>query len=260
MVHVFLDLLVHAAWKDGKHRGKPIKRGQVFTSITEISRRTGVSYKVVRTVLDRLEDSEELGRQWGNQYSTITVLNYDNYQGQDSDEGQANGQTEGRQRAGRPSQVPIVPCENGPLEGVEGIDITTGGGNKCPHKMIIDIYHSILPELPNVVDWTDDRQKQLRARWNSKAERAHIKWWRQYFKSDRNMPWLMGDNDKGWVANLPWLIKLANFNKVIEGVYNPRGTQKQGGPIDCTTCRLFRLPTATCGKDNPTTCEHFSRI
>ena len=36
---------------------------------------------------------------------------------------------------------------------------------RCPHEAIVSLYHETLPELPRVKVWTEERRKQLRARW-----------------------------------------------------------------------------------------------
>ena len=98
--------------------------------------------------------------------------------------------------------------------------------SKCPHGQIIDLYHEILPEHPRVDkdDWGEDRQKVLRTRWREKTERQSLEWWRGFFEKVRGSPWLMGDNDKGWLPNLDWLLKLSNFRKVNEGYYQARAS------------------------------------
>ncbi len=91
-----------------------------------------------------------------------------------------------------------------------------------PHQAIIDLYHEILPELPAVKVWGEDRQAFLRARWREDAQRQSPAWWRSYFQSIRECPHLMGQNNSGWMPNLEWLVRPTNFNKVLEGYYRRR--------------------------------------
>ena len=44
-------------------------------------------------------------------------------------------------------------------------------------------------------------------------------------KSIKQCPFLLGQNERGWVITFDWLIKPSNFAKVLEGNYKPRGTQ-----------------------------------
>ena len=44
-------------------------------------------------------------------------------------------------------------------------------------------------------------------------------------KSIKQCPFLLGQNERGWVITFDWLIKPNNFAKVLEGNYKPRVTQ-----------------------------------
>ena len=44
-------------------------------------------------------------------------------------------------------------------------------------------------------------------------------------KSIKQCPFLLGQNERGWVITFDWLIKPSNFAKVLEGNYKSRGTQ-----------------------------------
>jgi hypothetical protein len=90
----------------------------------------------------------------------------------------------------------------------------------CPQSEIVEMYHRILPELPPVKDWSEERQKNLRARWKEKPKRQNQEWWEKYFQYVRESPFLMGGGEKGWTPNLEWLVKKKNLINVIEGKYH----------------------------------------
>lgn len=90
---------------------------------------------------------------------------------------------------------------------------------RCPHKTIIAAYHEILPELPRVETWTPVRAKHLACRWKEAPERQNIDWWRAFFAGVRDCPFLMGQNDHGWRADLAWMLTPQKFAKIIEGGY-----------------------------------------
>lgn len=92
-------------------------------------------------------------------------------------------------------------------------------GPECPHQEIIDLYHQILPELTRVKNWNAARQALLRQRWRESKERQTLDWWSNFFSSVRRMPHLLGENDRGWTADLEWLIRPTNIVKVEEGKY-----------------------------------------
>ena len=90
----------------------------------------------------------------------------------------------------------------------------------CPHQEIINLYHEILPELPQVKVWNETRQRLLRARWREDPERQNLDWWRQFFEYVRESDFLMGrvvgKDGSFFQADLEWLIRPNNFVKVIE--------------------------------------------
>lgn len=93
--------------------------------------------------------------------------------------------------------------------------------DSVPYEEIINAYHEILPSLPRCSVGREVR-KHIRARWKENPERQHLGWWKDYFHRVRDQPFLIGSNDRGWVANLLWLVRPTNMEKVIDGVYRSR--------------------------------------
>jgi len=77
---VFIDLLLHANYEDGKYRGVLIPKGSLTTSSGKIADRTGLSRQQVRTVLANLQSTSEITIKTTNKYSMISVTNWDKYQ------------------------------------------------------------------------------------------------------------------------------------------------------------------------------------
>lgn len=92
---------------------------------------------------------------------------------------------------------------------------------ECPHQEIIALYHEILPECPQVRDWTPARAAQLRGRWNEDPRRQSLDYWRQFFEYVKGCGFLVGrgGGNRPFVADLEWLTKSKNFTKVREGKY-----------------------------------------
>ena len=96
---LFIHCLLKANHKPAKWRGFDIKRGEFRTSISNLSKETGLTIKQVRIALDNLVKTGELGKQTTSVNTTISVLKYDNYQtkGKPSDKLRANqGQGKGK--------------------------------------------------------------------------------------------------------------------------------------------------------------------
>lgn len=106
IVKLFVYLLLKANYEDKKWRGINVKRGQIITGLNKLSEDLNMSVKIIRNRLEKLEKTGEIGRQTGNQYSVITITNYDGYQIKDEVMGNqmgrqraSGGQAEGKQRA-----------------------------------------------------------------------------------------------------------------------------------------------------------------
>lgn len=80
MMAVFIHLLLTANHRDGFSFGVEIKRGQVLTSEDGIMRSIRIKRGALRVCLKKLEETGEIIRNATNQYSIITVCNYDSYQ------------------------------------------------------------------------------------------------------------------------------------------------------------------------------------
>ena len=82
---VFMYLLLAANHKDKKWRGITVKKGQLIASHSDISKKTGVSVRSVRTCINRLKSTGELTIKATNRYSVLTICNYVDYQSEEVD-------------------------------------------------------------------------------------------------------------------------------------------------------------------------------
>ncbi|HEA67824.1 MAG TPA: hypothetical protein ENI07_13535 [Desulfobacterales bacterium] len=94
----------------------------------------------------------------------------------------------------------------------------------CPHKKIIEIYHSKCSSLPIVQSFNDGLQKQLKTRWREDPQRQNLKWWEWYFENINQSDYLMGKVNS-WSANFGWLTGPKNMTKVLNGQYLNRGSK-----------------------------------
>lgn len=94
----------------------------------------------------------------------------------------------------------------------------TGGAGACPHREIIGLYHELLPELQGVLveRWDGQRARDLAARWRESAKHQSPAFWRWFFGQVRKRRFYLGENDRGWRADLGWLVKRRNFDKILE--------------------------------------------
>lgn len=92
-----------------------------------------------------------------------------------------------------------------------------------PYEKIVKIYHEKLPQLPKVEIISNTRKAKLKTCWSQKATEQFkpqdLVWWQDYFDYVGRVPFLLGENNKGWRANFDFLTNLNSLVKVMEGFY-----------------------------------------
>jgi DNA-binding transcriptional MerR regulator len=84
-VHLFMYMLLKANHKDGKWQGIQVKRGQFISSLGNISNATGISIQTIRTILKKLEKTNEIEVKSTSQFTIVTISKYDCYQEQNDE-------------------------------------------------------------------------------------------------------------------------------------------------------------------------------
>jgi hypothetical protein len=105
----------------------------------------------------------------------------------------------------------------------------------CPQMRILELWAEVLPlhmqHLPST--WRGAKADALRARWREKAvergwttEEAGLRWFRRFFEYVGHSRFLTGrraprqPDASPFMASLEWLVKQANWDKVVNGNYN----------------------------------------
>ena len=92
-----------------------------------------------------------------------------------------------------------------------------------PYIKIVDLYHQILPELPERKKLTEKRKSYLRARWHDGL--PDLEHWEKFFTAIRGSRFLMGQTpaspgrNKAFIADLEWITNSTNYTKIYEGKY-----------------------------------------
>lgn len=90
----------------------------------------------------------------------------------------------------------------------------------CPYDEIVESYHRNQPTLAKVMKLTPARKKAVQARWREDQAHREEGFWDAFFgQCVSEQPFLLGQNPRGWKADFEWLMKQANFWKVVEGKY-----------------------------------------
>lgn len=104
MVHLLVHLLLTATHEDRKYKGLTIKRGQLVTTIKELSDALGASETSTRRRMKRLKSGGFLTIKVAHNRTTITICNYDSYQ-MDKKESGGRMAEERRKSGGRTAEA-----------------------------------------------------------------------------------------------------------------------------------------------------------
>ena len=97
MVHLYIHLLLSANHTTVKWQGVTVKRGQLVTSISQLSKNTGLSVQSIRTCLARLKSTSEITIESTKAYTLITICNYGRYIEKDSESNKASNKASNKQ-------------------------------------------------------------------------------------------------------------------------------------------------------------------
>jgi uncharacterized protein YdaU (DUF1376 family) len=93
---------------------------------------------------------------------------------------------------------------------------------------MIDIWNAVCGDvLSKVRLLTDARQKTMALRLADMP--GGLEEWRAICQRVRGSPFLTGQNDRGFTAGLDWVLKPANFCKILEGNYDDRASSRRNG-------------------------------
>ena len=89
-------------------------------------------------------------------------------------------------------------------------------GGKIPYDRITELYNEICVSLPKVCKLSPERRRHLKVLFDHKYTVGDFE---KVFRTVQSTPFLRGENERGWRAAFDWIIKPANFLKVLENNY-----------------------------------------
>lgn len=97
-----------------------------------------------------------------------------------------------------------------------------------PVKQAFDEWNALAERrrLPIAKDLSDTRRKQIKARLTG----AGIEGWREALAAVESAPMCLGDNDRGWRADLDFVCQPKSFGRLREGFYAPKAKPGTGPP------------------------------
>lgn len=107
-----------------------------------------------------------------------------------------------------------------------GTDSQENGRSRVDYEAIRKMYNETCPMLPESVMVTSRLKSVVSARWKTVSQRVGgdrqktLDFFRFFFEKVATYKWMAGQNEKGWVASLVWLMNEENFRKIVEGQYD----------------------------------------
>lgn len=98
-------------------------------------------------------------------------------------------------------------------------EIETEKREKTDYELITRMYNETCVSFPCLTSLSDARKKAIKARLKTYT----LDDFRRVFELAESSTFLKGGNSRNWSANFDWLIKDANFCKVLDGNYNDKG-------------------------------------
>ena len=207
----WIDILLMANYKDNKMlvNGSPvfIERGSFITSMVKLSKRWNMNRRTVKRFLDLLVSEQMITYETSKMCTTVKVSNYKAYQGffdaECTTECTTDCTTDCTQRKKEKNINNIKEREK----------------EKINYQEIVNLYNDTCVSLPALVKLTDSRKRQIKARLKNNSFDDFKKVFEKAEASDF-LKGLKNSDGRDWKANFDWLMKEANFTKVIEGNYD----------------------------------------
>lgn len=92
---------------------------------------------------------------------------------------------------------------------------------KVTCKQVIDLFHAICVSYPSVKSVSEARRKAINARLKAYS----LEDFEEVFRKAEASAFLKGSNNRNWSATFDWLMKDANFAKVLDGNYDRASKQ-----------------------------------
>ena len=234
---LFLHLLLKANYEDKRWRGIEIKKGEIVTSISHLSKETNLTPQQVKTCLAKLKQTGEITSKTTNIFTVIHIEKYSFFQTQEQENDNKttnkqqtdNKQVTNNQQSNNNQTTNEQQTDNKQVtttkelkeykelkereerqEGKEGEE-----GKESVYQLIADMYNATCVSFPRCTRLSEAREKAIRAR----LKKYTVEDFKKVFETAENCDFLKGANRNNWSANFDWLIKDSSMAKVLDGNY-----------------------------------------
>ncbi len=240
-------LISQAAWRDTaisrQGRKLPLKVGQLSYAQRFLATKWGCSKSKVGRFLQKLVEWDMIAIEGGTRETVITICNYADYQMPYGEGGTNLDQAEGQK-----------PDKDRPQNGTKRNKITNIQGNKKQdsESPVVDSFVAYAPDevreaydfycrsieeynaakspsalpLPKPTKLTDKRRREFK---RALKELPNGLTFAEVISKAGKCPFLMGENDQGWVINFDFLLRKGKFQEIMDGKYPERPARDASG-------------------------------
>ena len=239
--HAWIDLLLRANHDDKKvlinGQVQTVERGQFHTSLYKLAHDWQWDRRKVKRFLEMLEKERMIATSCNvggtTNGTTITIVNYEKYQGEGIEYGTTDGTTVGTTVGttdGTTHGTKTIMSNNENNENNENNiynHLSDGMSEKTSDliQSIVDEYNMICVSFPRVTKLSDSRKKAIKARLKQYTRDDFT----TMFEKAEASNFLKGGNNRNWCADFDWMIKDANMAKILDGNYDKDKPSVSGG-------------------------------
>lgn len=200
------------------------EEGICWPSQDQLSEDTELSRHTIMRALDHLEDlgllsRERRHRKDGSRSSDLIMLDLSSTV-QRSTEQRSNQQrsTQQQPKSHSATAEPVIEPSYTPSSAREVKPA-------CEERLAFDAFNDLAAEtgLSKAQALTAERKSKIRQRL---AECGGLTGWLDAMGKIRGSPFLLGENDRGWKANLDFILQRSSFTRLMEGAYDRSGQKR----------------------------------
>lgn len=215
-----MHLLLKANYENKKWRGIEIQRGELITSISQLSKETQLTPQQVRTCIKKLKKTGEITSKTTSKFTLIHIEKYSFFQTQEQEYNKEitnKQQTNNNQITNKQQTNNKQVTTTKEYKELKEIQEREEGkeGEESVYQLIADMYNATCVSFPRCTRLSEAREKAIRAR----LKKYTVEDFKKVFEIAENSDFLKGANRNNWSANFDWLIKDSNMAKVLDGNY-----------------------------------------
>jgi hypothetical protein len=214
-----------------------VKKGELLTNERQLENRLKLGRKKLRRFLTILENDGMILLEKTRKGTKLKVANYQAYQSKNGIEGTTEEPQRNHKRTTEEPKENHEGTTEEPQRNRKGASNNKDNNKKKINKRknsdefsaltsdVLVAWSEICSGLPQPRKWTPARNSKLIARIREDPARQSLVFWQEFFKTISQSPFLSGENNRGWTADLPWVLNSNDkIIEIMEGKYAPRQT------------------------------------